>query len=198
MEGVHLRDTSGEFTEVLNAWVINNDLKSANQLRSIVYYHLKGMVKKQISKKAESDNALSLLDKLPNTTSLLHDVIIKLTAPDEIFENRQQFYASLAVFVRWMLQDEIKKRSAKKRTNELEDVVQITNASIDSGLYLSFDNALSSLENVSKRCYQIALLHYYLGQNVGEITSQLNLSESTVYNELSAAKAYLRVQCEAA
>lgn len=113
MEDVHLRDTNGEFTEVLNAWVINNDLKSANQLRSIVYYHLKGMVKKQISKKAESDNALSLLDKLPNTTSLLHDVIIKLTAPDEIFENRQQFYASLAVFVRWMLQDEIKKRSAK-------------------------------------------------------------------------------------
>ena len=63
MEDVHLRDTSGEFTEVLNAWVINNDLKSANQLRSIVYYHLKGMVKKQISKKAESDNGLSLLDK---------------------------------------------------------------------------------------------------------------------------------------
>ncbi|WP_218420038.1 ECF-type sigma factor, partial [Alteromonas lipotrueae] len=158
MEDVHLRDTSGEFTEVLNAWVINNDLKSANQLRSIVYYHLKGMVKKQISKKAESDNALSLLDKLPNTTSLLHDVIIKLTAPDEIFENRQQFYASLAVFVRWMLQDEIKKRSAKKRNSDLEDAVQITDASIDAGLYLSFDNALSSLENVSKRCYQIALL----------------------------------------
>lgn len=52
MEDVHLRDTNGEFTEVLNAWVINNDLKSANQLRSIVYYHLKGMVKKQISKKS--------------------------------------------------------------------------------------------------------------------------------------------------
>ena len=36
------------FTEVLNQWVVSNDLDSANQLRSMVYYHLKHIVKKQI------------------------------------------------------------------------------------------------------------------------------------------------------
>jgi hypothetical protein len=34
-------------TEILNRWIVDNDLDSANQLRSIIYYHLKGIVKKK-------------------------------------------------------------------------------------------------------------------------------------------------------
>ena len=186
------------FTVVLNQWVVSNDLDSANQLRSMVYYHLKGIVKKQIDSAARTQRSQHIVDKLPNTTSLLHDVIIKLSAPDEIFDNREQFYTSIALFVRWMLQDELKKRLAKKRNDEFISPALFTDLSTDSFLYVNFDNALSALERANARCYKIALLHYYLGQNVEEIQTQLSLSGSTVYSELSAAKAFLRVQCDAA
>ena len=43
-----MMEVSDDFTQVLNSWVINHDLASANHLRSMVYFHLKGMVKKQI------------------------------------------------------------------------------------------------------------------------------------------------------
>lgn len=190
--------TDANFTVVLNQWVVSNDLDSANQLRSMVYYHLKGIVKKQIDSAARTQRSQHIVDKLPNTTSLLHDVIIKLSAPDEIFDNREQFYTSIARFVRWMLQDELKKRLAKKRNDEFISPALFTDLSTDSFLYINFDNALTALERANARCYKIALLHYYLGQNVEEIQTQLSLSGSTVYSELSAAKAFLKVQCDAA
>jgi hypothetical protein len=33
-------------TEILNRWIVDNNLDSANQLRSIIHHHLKGIVKK--------------------------------------------------------------------------------------------------------------------------------------------------------
>ena len=76
-------------TELLNSWVIHNDLKSANQLRSIIYYHLKGIVKKQIVSQASSNK---VMEHLPNTTSFLHEVLVQLSPPKEIFDNREQFF----------------------------------------------------------------------------------------------------------
>lgn len=189
-----------DFTEVLNAWVINNDLKSANHLKSIVYYHLKSIVKKQVSKRAEKSAENQLLEDLPNTTSLLHDVWIHLTPPIEIVENRQQYFESLALFVRWMLLDELKAKSAKKRNcnAQSEQVTELLEISLDSDPYFSFDLALSSLEALSPRCYRIALMHYYLGYSVEEITAKLKLKKSTVYNELAAAKAFISTQFQAA
>lgn len=45
-----LKDTHG-VTVLLNSWIEQNDLNSANQLKSIIYYHLKGLVKKQLINK---------------------------------------------------------------------------------------------------------------------------------------------------
>ena len=192
-------DSSNEnFTVILNTWITHNDLKSANQLKSMVYYHLKGIVKNQIENKANQTNSTQLLEQLPNTTSLLHDVFVQLIPPKEIFDNRQQFYVSLALFVRWMLLDELKAKNALKRCCNNENITNFLNFPDDIEPYFLFDEALSKLEKLSLRCYEIALLHYYLGYEVTEIKAELNLKKSTVYNELSAAKAYLRTQYQAA
>lgn len=183
------------FTEVLNQWVVSNDLESANQLRSMVYYHLKHIVNKQISSVKRVNANEDIIEKLPNTTSILHDVIIKLTAPDEIFDSREQFYTHIARFVRWMIQDELKKRFAKKRSADVQSEALLSELAAESSLFVEFDNALTALEKANERCYRIALLHFYLGQEVEQIETQMSLSNSTVYSELSAAKAFLKVQC---
>lgn len=179
-------------TELLNSWVIHNDIKSANQLRSIIYYHLKGIVKKQITSRRSSKK---LLEQLPNTTSLLHEVLIQLSPPKEIFDNREQFFTSLASFVRWMLLDDLKTKNAKKRTNSSENITDFIPLPEDPEPYILFDSALSKLAELAPRSYQVALLHYFLGYDIEDIGVELTLGKSSVYNELSTAKAYLRTQC---
>tara|TARA_Y100000296_G_C5178804_1_gene261926 strand:- start:8253 stop:8828 length:576 start_codon:yes stop_codon:yes gene_type:complete len=188
-----MMEVSDDFTQVLNSWVINHDLASANQLRSMVYFHLKGMVKKQIENQ-RSRNSNQIVDYLPNTTSLLHDVLLELSAPDEIFDNRKQFFVSLALFVRWMLLDEIKRRRAKKRSPQHESMTLLSEA-LNASAYLDFDNIFTDLEPLSQRCYEIALLHFYLGLEVIDISDKIGLSTTTVYNEIASAKAYLRAHC---
>jgi RNA polymerase sigma factor (TIGR02999 family) len=183
------------FTEILNSWVVNNDLDSGNQLRSIIYYHLKGIVKKQISTKAQKSCSQDLIDQLPNTTSLLHDVLASLTPPSEIFDNRGQFFLSLASFVRWMLLDDLKAKSAKKRTQEQAFMTDVLVQIDDPEPYHLFDAALTKLKKLSPRSYNVALLHYFLGYDIDDVKTELGINKSTVYNELSAAKAYLRTQC---
>jgi RNA polymerase sigma factor (TIGR02999 family) len=185
------------FTEILNSWVVNNDLDSANQLRSIIYYHLKGIVKNQIADKAKKSSSQSLIDQLPNTTSLLHDVLVSLTPPKEIFDNKEQFLVSLAAFVRWMLLDDLKAKNAQKRSQNQERITELLSLQNDYEPYLTFDNALSKLEGLAPRSYNVALMHYFLGHDIEQVTIALNIEKSTVYNELSTAKAYLRTQCQA-
>lgn len=179
-------------TKLLNSWVTKNDLTSANQLRSIIYYHVKGIVKKQVAIKSSSQ---TLLDQLPNTTSLLHEVLVQLSPPKEIFDNRAQFFTSLASFVRWMLLDDLKAKNAKKRTSNSDNLTDFIPLSEDIEPYINFDNALSKLAKLAPRSYQVALLHYFLGYDINDISSELTLKKSTIYNELSTAKAYLRTQC---
>jgi len=179
-------------TELLNSWVMHNDLTSANQLRSIIYYHLKGIVKKNIINKHSS---AQLLEQLPNTTSLLHEVLVKLSPPKEIFDNREQFFVSLASFVRWMLLDDLKAKSAQKRTDSDKYITDLIAFPDDSEPYIRFDSALTQLSKLSPRSYQVALLHYFLGYNIQDLCDQLTLKKSVIYNELSTAKAYLRTQC---
>ena len=183
------------FTEILNSWVVNNDLDSANQLRSIIYYHLKGIVKKQISTKAQKSCSQDLIDQLPNTTSLLHDVLASLTPPSEIFDNRGQFFLSLASFVRWMLLDDLKAKSAKKRTQEQAFMTDVLVQIDDPEPYHLFDAALTKLKKLSPRSYNVALLHYFLGYDIDDVKTELGINKSTVYNELLTANAYLRTQC---
>lgn len=184
------------FTEVLNCWVLNNDLDSANQLRSMIYYHLKGIVKKQISDKSHKSPSSDFIEQLPNTTSLLHEVLASLTPPTEVFDKREQFFISLASFVRWMLLDDLKAKSAKKRTQEQELITEFLMQIDDPEPYHLFDEALSKLEELSPRSYQVALLHYFLGYDIDQVKTTLGINKSTVYNELSTAKAYLRTQCQ--
>jgi len=188
---LHDVSPSENFTEILNCWVTNNDLKSANQLRSIIYYHLKGIIKKQIASKASTSK---LIEQLPNTTSLLHEALVQLSPPKEIFDNRKQFFLSLASFVRWMLLDDIKAKNAKKRTNNNENLTDYIPLSENPEPYINFDNALSKLAKLAPRSYQVALLHYFLGYDIKDISFELSLKKSTIYNELSTAKAYLRTQ----
>jgi len=185
---------NNNFTTILNAWSVNGDINDANKLKSMVYYHLKGIVKKQIADKASTDDSLAIAEQLLNTTSFLHEVLIQLIPPQSIMNNREEYYLSLALFVRWMLLDELKAKQAKKRSYEKESITQLLNLDDSSDPYFHFDDAFLQLKKLAPRSYNIALLHYYLGFKVTEMTDIVSLKSAMIYNELATAKAYIRSQ----
>jgi len=189
-----VKEPNESVTLLLNNWIIKDDKYSANQLKSMVYYHLKGIVKNTIADKKHKSSSPSFIAQLPNTTSLLHDVLIQLTPPTEIMDNREQFYTSLALFVRWMLMDELKAKQAQKRSHQKESISQLLSLEDRSDPYFTFDEAFSQLKTLAPRCYKIALLHYYLGFKVSEMSDIIELKSAMIYNELATAKAYIRTQ----
>jgi len=190
-------NNSAEITELLDAW-IEGEIESEAQLKSLIYHHLKGVVKQQINGQIKRQPACSA--QLPNTTSFLHDALIQLVPPQECIRDSKQFYNYLALFIRRMLLDELKASHAQKRGAGVEHI-KLTDLMFDEGdnhLYLRFEHALEELKSISTRCFEVALLHYFLGFNVKKIEKELTLSYRTVYRELDTAKAYIRAQLQAA
>ncbi len=185
---------STDFTHILNSWINTGNIQSANQLKSMVYHHLKGIVKKQIAERHKKDEQLAITEQLPNTTSLLHEVLIQLTPPQENMNSREEYYLSLALFVRWMLLDELKAKQAQKRNHQKGSISILLNLNDNSDPYFRFDDAFSQLKSLAPRSYNIALLHYYLGFKVSEMTEIVSLKSAMIYNELATAKAYIRSQ----
>jgi len=192
-------DYSSEgFTQVLNQWIAGDCVDSANKLKAMLYYHLKSIIKTQIDEKAQDARRKEIFQQLPNTTSFLHDVLLELVPPAEMFDNRQQYFLSLAQFVRWMLLDHVKKEQTQKRSAQLEALDTHLSIVTQDPVYLLFEQALTDLEKISPRTYQIASLHYYLGHSIANIQEYFMIKKSTAYNELAAAKAYLRIHCDKA
>jgi len=191
---MELCSNDSDFTQVLNQWAIDHSNENAQKLKSAVYYHLREVVQVTIEKKAARDLSTQAIEQLPNTTSLLHEVLIKLAPPDQIFNSRLEYIRSLASFVRWMLLDELKAKNAQKRNAIDGNLQSLLNWQVEADPYYSFDIALTKLENLSKRCADIALMHYFLGYSVSEIADNVGLKKSSVHNELATAKAFIRSQ----
>lgn len=184
-------------TLLLNKWGCG-DIDSGNILKEQIYFHIKNITKDQINKKNIENERSHTFEELPNPTSLLHNVLMELPYPDEVIENRQHYYKSLALFIRRMLLDELKIQNAQKRGGGSEQVsiTEILFHGENNQAYLFFDEALSKLEALSKRCFEITLQHYFLGLSIAKLMQNFSVSEKTVYRDLNAGKAFLRTQIQ--
>ncbi|MGL1959075.1 MAG: ECF-type sigma factor [Colwellia sp.] len=195
-EVVESKKTSN-ITVLLNDWG-NGDIDSGNILKEQIYFHIKNITNDQLNKKKVENEKNNTFEPLPNPTSLLHDVLMELPYPDEIIENQQQYYKFLALFIRRMLLDELKIQNAQKRggNSKQVSVTELLFHSEDNQAYLFFDEALSKLEALSKRCFEITLQHYFLGLSIAKLTQSFSVSEKTIYRDLNAGKAFLRAQIQ--
>jgi len=61
---------------------------------------------------------------------------------------------------------------------------------------LGLDEALDRLEAMDARQAQIVEMHYFAGNQVGEIADFLHISERTVKRELQTARLFLKRQLQ--
>lgn len=182
---------------LINGWQ-NGCLKSADELKARLYYHLHAVCHQHLQSHRDQIDSTYILQHLPHTGSLLHQSLIDLIPPRQSIEHQTQFNTYLSIFIRNVLRDEIRKFQAKKRT---PSTVQLRHDEHERAArqddFLALDQALQHLEKSHPQKAHIFSQHYFLGFDPKALAQQFEVSLATVYRELDAAKAFIRLKLSA-
>jgi len=173
-------------TQLLSKW--NNGEKLAlDKLLPLVYTELHKIADSYI-RKERSDHTLQ-------TTALINEAYIQIAESEMEWENRKHFLASAACIMRHILVNYATSHNRAKRGGNfykipMEDILHLSKAQ-DLDL-LVLEDALNKLAEASPRQAQIIELNFFGGFSSEKIAKLLNISDSTVRRELTAAKSWLQ------
>lgn len=181
----HLLDNQ-LITQLLNKW--NDGEKLAlDKLLPLVYTELHKIADSYI-KKERANHTLQ-------TTALINEAYIQIAESDLEWENRKHFLASAACIMRHILVNYAVSHNRAKRGGNfykipIEDILQLSKAQ-DLDLFI-LEDALNKLAERSPRQAQIIELSFFGGFTSEQIAKLLDISDSTVRRELTAAKFWLQ------
>ncbi|MBI2841406.1 MAG: sigma-70 family RNA polymerase sigma factor [Acidobacteria bacterium] len=173
-------------TRLLEKW--NRGESSAlSELIPTVYEDLRRLARQQIRRE--------LPDQRIQATDLVHQAYLKFAVQRSVsWRDRAHFFGAAAIIMRRILVDEARRRLAIKHGGGMQAVT------LDTGLLipgrgevdlLAVNQALIDLEGIDARQAQIVEMRVFGGLSVEEISSLLEISESTVKREWRFAKAWL-------
>jgi RNA polymerase sigma-70 factor (ECF subfamily) len=130
------------------------------------------------------------------TTALVNEAYLRLVGADVAWRDRAHFFAVAARCMRRILVDHARARDSAKRGGPLLRItldeslpVKTTGGRID---FLALDRALAALEAQDARKSRAVELSYFAGLTVEEVAGLLEVSPSTIKNDLRFARAFLR------
>ncbi len=130
-------------------------------------------------------------------TALVNEAYLKLAGAGQIAQNKRHFLALSANAMRQVLVDHARAKSRAKRggdpvrvtVTEWPDETVLSNEDI-----IDLDAALEKLWAFDERAARALELMYFCGMTYEEIGEALGIGQSTVFDDLKAAKAWLAVQ----
>lgn len=131
----------------------------------------------------------------PGTTSLVHEVYLKLVDQTQIeWQNRAQFFYIASRAMRSVLIDNARRAMRQKREGErravpLSDAYLVSQERGEE--LLALDSALSHLEGVDERLARIVECRFFGGLSVEETAESLSLSAATVKRGWNLARGWL-------
>jgi RNA polymerase sigma factor (TIGR02999 family) len=160
---------------------------SADALFGAVYARLKAMASRQRAR--ASDATL-------NTTALVHELYVKLSASGELrFDSKAQFFDYAAQAMRHILVDRARERVSLKRggaeriSSDAEAVLRVADQTAERTLEL--DEALRRLQDADARAARLVALHYFAGLSLPEIAALMGLTTRTLNRDWRFARAFL-------
>lgn len=134
-----------------------------------------------------------------NTTALVHEAFLKLTAGETpSFTDRAHFFALAARAMRFVLVGYARDRTAQKRGGGTPDLPLDERVAVAAGAadaeaadLLSLDAALERLAEVSDRLGEVVELRFFGGMQYAEIAEATGHSEATVKRDWRRARAWL-------
>lgn len=134
-------------------------------------------------------------DDTMNTTALLHEAFIKLTAgATPHYQNRRHFFATASKAMRQVLVNYAEARHAAKRGAGVEHVPLEDDALVADdalGELLDLERALRALEARSPRLCRVVECRVFGGLSVEDTADALGISPATVKREWQLASALL-------
>ena len=173
-------------TQLLQNWQEGDDA-ALERLTPLVYDQLKQLAARAF----RGESAGHTLQP----TALVNEAFRHLVAADVEWQDRNHFFALSARLMRRIL---VNHANAKNTAKRGKDAVRVTyhdgrgatDAENDMDI-LELDRALHELAEFDARKSEILELHYFGGLTYGELADVMQLAESTVYQELRTAKAWL-------
>lgn len=135
-----------------------------------------------------------------NTTALVHEAYLKLTAGETpSFEDRTHFFALAARAMRFVLISYARERTADKRGGgvpdlRLEEAIAVSSSDAvetDALNLLSLDTALDRLAGISERLAKVVEYRFFGGMSHEEIAEATGRSVPTVKRDWRRARTYL-------
>lgn len=134
-----------------------------------------------------------------NTTALVHEAFIKLTAGETpSWESRAHFFALSSRAMRFILVGHARERMAEKRGGGVPDVpieaaygVAVRDAGLEAEELLTLDGALDKLAAADRRLAEIVEMRFFGSMTYEEIAEVTGRSEATVKRDWRRARAWL-------
>ena len=175
-----------DITRLLHGWS-SGDEQALEKLTPLVYDQLRTLAAR-IFRGERAGHTLQ-------PTALVNEAMQRLIGADIDWKDRNHFYALSARMMRRILVNHANTRkSAKRGSGAVKITIQDSHASTDadtSADILTLDNALRELESFDARKAQVVELHYFGGLTYNELADVMDISESTVHQDLRTAKAWL-------
>lgn len=160
--------------------------RAPQALFTLVYQQLRRIARNQ----RRSAGSPATLD----TTSLVHEVYLKLHAvPEAASVDRVHFLSMAARAMRQILVDHARARSRLKRGGPytitgLRDEAGVVADMVD---LVALDEALTRLAQVDPRAGQLVEWRIFGGMEIGDIARMQDLTERTVFRDWRRARAFL-------
>ncbi len=130
-------------------------------------------------------------------TALVNEAYLKLAGADQIPQNKRHFLALSANAMRQVLVDHARAKCRVKRGGEQVRVTMTEwpdETALSNEDIIDLDAALKKLWTFDERAARALELMYFCGMTYEEIGEALGIGQSTVFDDLKAAKAWLAVQ----
>jgi RNA polymerase sigma factor (TIGR02999 family) len=182
-----------DVTRILES-IEHGDPKAADELLPLVYGELR--------KLAASKMAREMPNQTLQPTALVHEAWLRLVGNDNPpFANRAHFFAAAAEAMRRILIDNARRKHALRHGGDLEkvalDAVELPAPENDDQL-LAVSEALDKLAAIHALQAEVVKLRYFVGLTNVEAAQALGLSERTVRNYWTHARAWLFREINAA
>lgn len=175
----------GQVTQILQA-INSGDRRSIDELFVLVYDQLRKMAKSRMAREPR---------QTLQTTGLVHEVYLRLLQDQKPrWENRRHFFSVAAEAMRRILVENARRRSRLKRGGGVQKITfreSMFSTSSDPHLFLTFDQALSRLQDQNPMSADIVKLRYFAGLTLQETALALGMSSRNVDRHWAAAKAWL-------
>lgn len=177
--------SGGELTRLLRA-ASAGDRSAMPELLRLVYDELRAVARQRMS----SERAGHTLQP----TALVHEAWMRIAGTGVTFESRAHFFRAAAEAMRRILIDHARSRGRQKRGGGARSLpltaVEVA-SQVDSGEFLSVDEALRRLEARDERMAEIVKLRFFAGLSEQETAEALGISDRTVRREWTLARAWL-------